>query len=1067
MRQLSVVFSGLLVILLVGLLVVWNLVNKSSGVNQTQVELKESSVSMLIPTVNLPLKIEFRLTHPELRLKASGTNEVETKFSQALATNTLVNSIEKTFIGKNIPVFNPNNENVSEVTSIVIDYQPLDQISQNETILQTYMFDGQILHQITAGRLENGVLEIPVFVDFNQLEGVDKNRIYLSSLAVLAIEFNALETVPTHQTTTDLSGRFIDLNNLAQAWFELEAGTESKNFWENIWSKVVVQVGAQSCSPASVNCRRTITEGTCVAGIFIGQSCSSNSDCGGPTCAITRTVCASLGTGGCVYNGTYNACFPSCDASPLAPDPCNASLSCSLVTGGGGGGGGGTTTWCGDGFCNGVETSITCPTDCPPGSSGGGSSGGGGSTASCPWCTGADQCPAGWDWEANHPACGGLGCCTGGGGGGTTWTPNCDWDLSGPEYPQCKYGEGNSCSPLCISLGGCSGCADGLVGSPCVCPTPTVTSSLSANPTSGEAPLNGVDLIARVTGGTATGSIRYRFACTSSGGYLREFNTTNLTVTATDLCNYPSSGTYTARVEVNRQGIVNTSYVNITVSEPPANVAPTVTITLPSNGASFVKGDDISIAANASDADGSIVSVQLYVDGSSLGPDFAAPPYTYNWTNVQSVGNHVITARAIDNRGAWGYSAPVTITVEDLFSIGGTGVLNDVDGLSESTGDRCEIIGGGVTLTGVQPGLGARIDLLQGGSVVDTSGVNLDGSFAPFNASPGTYRAVLAGLDGDWTCWCPEDCTQSVSVGPDDNSLTWYVTDKMSGWFQIWGGDVHANKPPSDPEDPTDLVIVDPIPFTCVETDGCKPYLSLLDEAGTIDSSGMLSLATGTYDLGVRSGNQHEGIDEEGVERLAETYTGKRQDFDYFLRLYEFPLNPVSDFMSEEVGSKPTSLPVNGVNAYFQGEGKNLIIDNSWGVGAGEELVVFVEGDLVIRGAGTRVQVAEDGFLAFIVGGDIIIEPEVGVTESETEGVVEGVYVANGSVNVESNGSNDLRFVGEGSFVGWGGVFLKRDFGDNRNNTAPVEIVKFRPDLVINAPEEMMRSKVLWQEVAP
>jgi len=289
----------------------------------------------------------------------------------------------------------------------------------------------------------------------------------------------------------------------------------------------------------------------------------------------------------------------------------------------------------------------------------------------------------------------------------------------------------------------------------------------------------------------------------------------------------------------------------------------------------------------------------------------------------------------------------------------------------------------------------------------------------------------------------------------------------MSGWFQIWGGDVHANKPPSDPEDPTDLVIVDPIPFTCVETDGCKPYLSLLDEAGTIDSSGMLSLATGTYDLGVRSGNQHEGIDEEGVERLAETYTGKRQDFDYFLRLYEFPLNPVSDFMSEEVGSKPTSLPVNGVNAYFQGEGRNLIIDNSWGVGAGEELVVFVEGDLVIRGAGTRVQVAEDGFLAFIVEGDIIIEPEVGVTESETEGVVEGVYVANGSLNVESAGGNDLRFVGEGSFVGWGGVFLKRDFGDNRNNTGPVEIVKFRPDLVINAPEEMMRSKVLWQEVAP
>jgi len=626
MKQLNVILSGLLVVVLIVLgLGYWWWQGEKAAIDEVG-ELKKSSADLLIPTTSTPMTIAFELWHPKWELKPSQVPEIESKLSQALADNGLVNAEIKTFIGANIPSMNPGRESIEEIKTIVIDFRSIDQVGAEESVVHTFTFGEEILHQITAGKLKDQELRIPVYVNFDTLEAKGNVKEYLSSLGVLAIEMNALETMPTHEMTNQLTNRFIERNSSGDGvWFELTEESKASSAWEDFWSRVVVKVGAQSCSVASVNCRRTTTTGTCVAGPNAGEPCSDNSECGGITCATT-TGCTSLGTGSCYYHSTYNACFPSCDASPLAPDPCNASLSCSLVTGGGGGGGGGTTTWCGDGFCNGVETSITCPTDCPPGSSGGGSSGGGGSTASCPWCTGADQCPAGWDWEANHPACGGLGCCTGGGGGGTTWTPNCDWDLSGPEYPQCKYGEGNSCSPLCISLGGCSGCADGLVGSPCVCPTPTVTSSLSANPTSGEAPLNGVDLIARVTGGTATGSIRYRFACTSSGGYLREFNTTNLTVTATDLCNYPSSGTFTARVEVNRQGIVNTSYVNITVSEPPANNAPTVTITLPSSGASFVKGDDISIAANASDPDGSIVSVRLYVDGSSLGPDFTAPP---------------------------------------------------------------------------------------------------------------------------------------------------------------------------------------------------------------------------------------------------------------------------------------------------------------------------------------------------------------------------------------------------------------------------------------------------------
>ena len=91
-----------------------------------------------------------------------------------------------------------------------------------------------------------------------------------------------------------------------------------------------------------------------------------------------------------------------------------------------------------------------------------------------------------------------------------------------------------------------------------------------------------------------------------------------------------------------------------------ANQPPTVSITAPANNSSFVVGTSISITANAADADGTVASVEFFVDGVSIGVDNTAP-YAATYTGV--LGAHSLTAKATDNSGAQTTSTAVAITV--------------------------------------------------------------------------------------------------------------------------------------------------------------------------------------------------------------------------------------------------------------------------------------------------------------------------------------------------------------------------------------------------------------------
>lgn len=114
--------------------------------------------------------------------------------------------------------------------------------------------------------------------------------------------------------------------------------------------------------------------------------------------------------------------------------------------------------------------------------------------------------------------------------------------------------------------------------------TPTLTVTLTPNPSSGEAPLSGVDLNA-VVGGTATGAIDYTFYCDRSDNGTNligtpattTVGTSAISLTAIDACTYATAGTYTGKVIVERGGVFAESRAVITATQQPVTPPSTTT----------------------------------------------------------------------------------------------------------------------------------------------------------------------------------------------------------------------------------------------------------------------------------------------------------------------------------------------------------------------------------------------------------------------------------------------------------------------------------------------------------
>ena len=116
------------------------------------------------------------------------------------------------------------------------------------------------------------------------------------------------------------------------------------------------------------------------------------------------------------------------------------------------------------------------------------------------------------------------------------------------------------------------------------------------------------------------------------------------------------------------------------------NTAPLCALVSPTNGASFVASEPITLSASASDADGVIVRVEYY-DGDILIATVTNAPYEFVWRNA-AVGSHTLVAKARDNGLAVTPSAAVTITVTPPPIGTGVGLRADYFDNMDFTGTR-------------------------------------------------------------------------------------------------------------------------------------------------------------------------------------------------------------------------------------------------------------------------------------------------------------------------------------------------------------------------------------------
>src|SRR5580700_10554307 len=212
-----------------------------------------------------------------------------------------------------------------------------------------------------------------------------------------------------------------------------------------------------------------------------------------------------------------------------------------------------------------------------------------------------------------------------------SWSPNGGW-LFTPDQTFSTAGTSPIPAPLTVSI-----------SSPGASATVSGTVAVAASASDGVA-ITGVQL--QVDGanvGAADSASPFNFSWNSTsvanGGH-------TLTAVASDV-----SG-----------NSVTSAGVKVTVSNP---VASTLTVSISSPAASATVSGTMSVAAAASDSV-TISSVQLQVDGASVGAADTSSPYNFSW-NTTSVanGSHTLSAVAKDSSGNTATSTGVKVTVNN------------------------------------------------------------------------------------------------------------------------------------------------------------------------------------------------------------------------------------------------------------------------------------------------------------------------------------------------------------------------------------------------------------------
>lgn len=143
---------------------------------------------------------------------------------------------------------------------------------------------------------------------------------------------------------------------------------------------------------------------------------------------------------------------------------------------------------------------------------------------------------------------------------------------------------------------------------------------------------------------------------------------------------------------VDADGLSTTSSaVNVTIVAPTTNKRPVASFASPNDGDQVTAPGNFSVRVNASDVDGNVVRVKLFVNGNQHGIDTTAP-YEFSLSNLDP-GTYSLRAVAQDDGGKNGAKTiSVTVLAPDLPNISPTGRITSPAAEAEFTvGDAIEV----------------------------------------------------------------------------------------------------------------------------------------------------------------------------------------------------------------------------------------------------------------------------------------------------------------------------------------------------------------------------------------
>ena len=175
------------------------------------------------------------------------------------------------------------------------------------------------------------------------------------------------------------------------------------------------------------------------------------------------------------------------------------------------------------------------------------------------------------------------------------------------------------------------------------------------------------------------------------------------------------------------------------------NVAPTVSLTAPANGANYTAPATITLSANAADSDGSVTKVEFFSGTTLLGTATSAP-YSYTWSNV-AAGTYSLTAKATDNGGAATNSSAVSVTFNAPFNNGPIGFMYDelgrlvglVDGGGNSAAYAYDALGNMLSITRTNAGSVGIVEFTPNGGPSGTA-VTISGTGFGTTTAANTVR---------------------------------------------------------------------------------------------------------------------------------------------------------------------------------------------------------------------------------------------------------------------------------------------------------------------------------------